>query len=550
MGQPVSGDWAIVRYESEPDTLNPLLNRGSMSSYAISGINNSQIYEFLMGYNTKDWRLTEPLIAEAPPDISDDHLTYIFTIRDRVKWHDGQPLAPDDVIFSFKAIMCPLVDSAPKRSYLTDLADVQVEGRKVRFLMSRPNALNISNLASIVPIIPKHIFDPEGLLDQFSYRDIIGPKGKVDPKIKKFSNQMNSHPANRAPIGSGPFKFEKWETGKEIVLSRNGEYWGNKPYLDKLVLRFITDNTAALTALKAGEVDLQPRLQPVQYAQQTSGAAFDERFTKVKYSIPAVTFVVWNNERPFFNDKRVRQAMTMIIDRQKIIDSIRLGMGRIATGVINPQSADFDPSIKPWPYDPKRAAETLDDTGWKDHDGDGIRDKNGVRFRFEFLASTGSTLFTQLSPVLRDELRQVGIEMTERIVDFNVLTSVLTDHKFDAALLTMTSDLGTDPYQVWHSTSAVNGGSNYANFKNAESDHLLEQVRLEFDAEKRKQLYWKWQELINEEQPWTFLFYQEDSAAYSKRFQGVKWLPLRPGYDLNTWWVPRDRQKYSGATAR
>ncbi len=542
-GSPVSGDWAIVRYEGEPDTLNPLLNRSGLAGYAMWGINNSQIYEFLMRYD-KDWRLAEPLLAEAPPEISDDHLTYTFTIRDGVKWHDGQPMTPEDVLFTYKATMCPLVDSASKRSYFTNLVDVQLDGRKLRFVMSQPNALNVSNIANIVPVIPKHVFDPEGLLDGFTYKDIIGPKGKTDPKIKKFSEGFNQSPANRNPIGTGPFKFEKWDTGKELVLARNDNYWGKKPYLDKVVLRIIPDATAALAALKSGDIDLQPILTPVQFVQQTGGPGFDEQFAKTKYSIPALVFISWNNEKPFFKDKRVRQALTMLIDRQKIIDQLRFGMGSIATGPITNKSADYNPNIKPLPFDPKRAAELLDEAGWKDHDGDGIRDKDGVKFSFEFVGGTGGTLFPQLAPVLREEFHKAGIEVNERTVDLNALVPGLREHKFDSAMLTLTEDLYPDPYETWHSSSAQNGGSNFASFKNPESDRLLEQARLEFDAEKRKQIYWKWQELISDEQPWSVLYYVENPAAYSKRLQNLQWLPLRPGYDLTTWWVPRELQKY------
>jgi peptide/nickel transport system substrate-binding protein len=112
-----------------------------------------------------------------------------------------------------------------------------------------------------------------------------------------------------------------------------------------------------------------------------------------------------------------------------------------------------------------------------------------------------------------------------------------------------TFDLISDPYHLWHS-SAASGGSNFQNFKNADSDRMLEQARLEFDNEKRKQIYWRWQELIHDEQPVTFLYYQLEPAAYSKRFQNVQWLPLRPGYDLTTWWVPKSSQKYQSTTAR
>jgi peptide/nickel transport system substrate-binding protein len=547
-GQPVKGDWAIVRFEAEPENLNPVTSTSNVAHSALWGAMNSQVYELLLGYNTKDWDVTEPLLAEGPPTVSDDHLTYTITIRDGVKWHDGRPFTADDVLFSYKATACPQSDAAGIRSYLTDLADIEVEGRTLRFIMSKANVYNERNVVTnIMPIMPRHIFDEKGLLDGFTYKDIIGSKGKSDPKIKEFGNHFNSHPANRAPIGTGPYKFEKWDSGREIVLSRFEDYWGKKPYLDKIVYRIITDATAALAALKAGEIDLQPRLLPAQYKQQTSGPGFDEQFAKATYSIPARYQIIWNNERPFFRDKQVRQAMTMLVDRQKIIDTIRLGLGQVAVSAFFPQTKEFNSNLKALPFDPKRAAELLDQAGWKDHNGDGIRDKDGVKFKFEFLSSSSSTVLKQISSVLLEELRKAGIEMTERAVEFGLMQQTLKDHRFDASGLGFASDLVQDPFESWHSSSTA-GGTNYQGFKNAESDRLLEQARLEFDNEKRQEIYWRWQELIHEEQPVTFLYYQVEPAAYSKRFQNAQWLPLRPGYDLTAWWVPKDRQKYKNGT--
>ncbi len=541
---PVSGDWAVVRYEAEPDTLNWLTHTGSTANYAMVGVNNSFIYELLMAYNTRDWAVTEPLLVESAPDVSPDHRTYTFRLRDGIKWHDGQPLTAEDVLFTFKAAMCPLVDAAPYRAQLTDLQDIQIDGRTIRFTMAKANVFNLNGLANTLAIMPRHVFDVEGMLDGFSLADIMGPKGKLDPKIVKFADQFNNHSKNRAPVGTGPYKFEKWETGRELTLSRNDNYWGKKPYLDKIVIRIIPDSVAALTALKAGDIDLDPRLTGIQYAQQTSGPEFDSQFAKAKYSIPGYTFIAWNEDRPFFKDKRVRQALTMLIDRQQIIDKVRFGFGRIGVGPMNPNGRSFNPNLKPLPYDPARAAQLLDEAGWKDHDGDGIRDKDGVKFKFEFLSYPGSTLLPQLVPLVKESLRKAGIDMTERTVDFNVLQSSVKEHRFDAFSQGWAADLALDdPYQIWHS-SAANKGSNYIDFKNPESDRLIEAARLEFNDEKRKEIYWKWQELIQDEQPYTFLYYNEDSAAYSKRFQNVSWLPVRPGYDLNSWFVPKGSQKY------
>ena len=123
--------------------------------------------------------------------------------------------------------------------------------------------------------------------------------------------------------------LESWESGSEIVLTRNDDYWGEKAFLEQIRIRFITDDTARLTALKSGDIDFDPRLNAIQYAQQTSGAAFDAELSKSKFSIPQLSYIVWNPLRPFFADKRVRRAMTMLIPRQDIIDNLRFGLGRI-----------------------------------------------------------------------------------------------------------------------------------------------------------------------------------------------------------------------------
>jgi peptide/nickel transport system substrate-binding protein len=544
-GSPVEGDSIVLRYEAEPESLNPIISNTTYATYAMYGSNFSQIAETMLGYDEKDWSVTKPILATSYPEVSEDHLVYTFTLRDGVKWHDGKPFTPEDVLFSAKAVACPLTDAAPERSNITDLVKVELlEGRKVRFTVSKPYYLNDAQLGNL-KLVPKHIFDSEGLLDEFSFADVISAKGSTDPKIKKFAEQFNKHPNNRSPIGTGPYKFEKWETGRQIVLARNNDYWGTKPYLDRLVIRIVTDHPAALTALKAGDIDFMPRLIPIQYSQQTSGAGFDEQFVKERYSIPQYYYVGWNMERPFFKDKRVRQAMTMLIDRQQIIDTLFAGLATIAASPFNPSSGDYNPNVKPLPYDPKRAAELLDEAGWTDHNGDGIRDKDGVTFKFELQGSASSAITNQLIPIFKEQFRKVGIEMTERLVDFTVFVDSLSDHKFDAGLSAWVSDLSTDQYQVFHSSSSKKRGSNYVSFHNAEADKMLEQGRTEFDPQKRKQLYWRFQEIVSEEQPYSFLLYRQEAAAYHRRFKNAKFVPARPGYDLNVWFVPKSMQKYS-----
>lgn len=537
---PTPGGSVIVGSDSEPDTLNPLLSTTAAAARVEYGVNESQIYETLLQYDTEAWSFTRPLLAEGEPEISEDHLTYRVTLRDGIKWHDGHPLSNEDILFSVKATMLPGVDAAALRGSFADLIDVNLAApRTIEFKFSTPNFLNLFFVGGTA-IIPRHVFDPAGLLDHLTYHDIIGPAGKTDSKAKQFASEFNKHSANRAPVGTGPFKFERWESGKDIVLVRNDDYWGRKPSLDRIVYRVIRDSAAAFAALKSGELDFVPRLSPVQYSEQTKDSGFESRFSTQVYATPQYTYIVWNQNRPVFKDKRVRQALTMLVDRKQIVEKLRYGLADLTESHFNPKSPDYDHDLTPYPFDPARARQLLDEAGWKDSDGDGIRDLNGVPFRFEFSAASASTLMAQLLPVLRAEFLKAGIDMRERLIDFTVLVEAVRDRRFDATGLNWVTPLVSDPYQVWHSSSIGDRGSNFGGFKNAEADQLIEQARMEFDAEKRRLIYKRWQEIVHEEQPYTFLFVPREAAAYAKRFRNVRFYPPAPGYDLQEWFVPAE----------
>jgi peptide/nickel transport system substrate-binding protein len=543
--EPVQGDWIIVSREAEADNLNRVIGTNTYSAELWTGPMGSFIGETLLGYDARTWRIERPLLAESYPEITSDNLTYTFTMREGVRWHDGEPFTAEDVLFSIKVTMLPFVDSASLRSYFGDLADVRVDGREIEFSMSRPYWMNAEVLGFTLVILPKHVFDPEGVLDNYSYTDVVSSEARNDDRLRMFGEQFNRHPSNRSPIGTGPWKFERWESGSEIVLTRNEDYWGEEAYLDRLVYRIITDSTAALTALKAGETDMFPRMTPIQWAQQTDDANFNAQFTKTNYRVPSFTYVGWNAERPFFSDYRVRKAMTMLIPRQRIIDTIRFGLADIAVSPFNPSSPDFNPNIQAWAYDPAEAVRLLEEVGWIDSDGNGIRDKDGVEFSFEMQSSSGSQFAQQFASILRDEFQRVGIDMDTRLLEFTTLVENARDHRFDANMLGWISDLSNDPYQLWHSSQAQDRGSNYVSFVDEEADRLIEEARTEFDPDRRRELYWRFQEIIHEQQPYTFVMYSQESAAYHQRFQNVEWIPPYPGFDLTKWFVRTGAQRFS-----
>jgi peptide/nickel transport system substrate-binding protein len=505
---PVEGDWLIYHLGAEPATLNPVTATDAYEGVITGG----NIYETLIERDNATLEL-KPLLAESWT-ISDDKLTYTFKIREGIKWQDGVPFTAEDIVYSYKTIMDPKVDAPQLRSYYQEIKDVEaVNEHTVKFTYARPYFLALEFCGGM-PIVPRHIFE----------------KG-----------DFNTHPAGRAPVGTGPFKFVMWTTGREVVLEKNPDYWGEKPHVNKIVFRIINDPSVALQVLKRQELDVAS-LTPIQWEMQTGSPDFEKNFDKFSYYTPNYSYIGWNSARPFFSDKRVRRAMTQLVNRELILNKIMFDLGAVVTNPFYINSPEYDKDIKPIPYDPARAKALLDEAGWTDHDGDGVRDKDGVKFAFEFLIPGGSETGEKIATILKEELDKMGIKMDIRKTEWAVFTTRLNERKFDAVTLAWSMGVESDPYQIWSSTQAESG-SNFVGFKNAEADRLIEQARQEFDRKKRIELYRKFSTIVNEEQPYTFLFCRKATVAVAKRFENVVVYPL--GVEPTEWYVPLPLQKYT-----
>lgn len=506
--EPVEGDWLIYHLSAEPATLNPIT-----ATDAYEGtINSGNIYETLIERDNETLEL-KPMLAESW-EISDDKLTYTFKLKKGIKWQDGAPFTSEDIVFSYKTIMNPKVDSPQLRSYYQEIRDVvAVDEHTVRFTYARPYFLALEFCGGM-PIVPKHIF-AEG--------------------------DFNTNPAGRKPVGTGPFKFVKWTTGREIVLEKNHDYWGEKPHLNRIVFRIITDPSVTLQVLKREELDVSG-LTPIQWSRQTSSRDFEKNFDKFSYFTPNYSYIGWNSTKPFFSDKRVRTAMTHLVHRELILEKIMFNLGAVVTNPFYINSPEYDKSIKPFPYDPEEAKRLLQEAGWTDHDGDGIRDKDGVKFAFEFLIPGGSETGEKIATILKEELDRMGIHMDIRKTEWAVFTTRLNERNFDAVTLAWSMGVESDPYQIWSSTQAEKG-SNFIGFRNAEADRLIEEARQEFDRDKRIEMYRKFSEIVHEEQPYTFLFCRKSTVAVNKRFENVVVYPL--GIEPTEWYVPLPLQKYN-----
>jgi peptide/nickel transport system substrate-binding protein len=288
-------------------------------------------------------------------------------------------------------------------------------------------------------------------------------------------------------------------------------------------------------------------LQPVQVVRGTNSARFQSEFKKYEYFAPTFSYIGWNNDHPIFRDKRVRQAMTYMTDRKQIVKSILFGLGEVVDSPIYLFRPEYDKDLKSYPFDPQKGLALLHEAGWRDSDGDGILDKviDGKKtpLRFEIKVNSGNAVRESVALVLMDELRKHGIAANVRQLDWTIFLNDVTNHQFDAVVLGWAmSTTEPDGYQIWHSSQAANKGSNAISYKNHRVDQILEAYRREFDEPKRIQLYKEFQEILHEEQPYTFLYVSKRVSVVQRRFEGVEVFPdgLRP----IDWWVPLARQKY------
>ncbi len=553
--EPTYGDWMVRHMLSDPEKLNPYTANDAGASTVLN-----YVLESLLEADSDPPYALRGLIAKGYPEISADKLTYTFELRDGVYFSDGKRLTAADVVFSMKVIHNPQVLAPHLRNYYAAVEAVQQVGaNKVSFLCDKRYFRNDLILGGF-DILPKHFYDPEGLLDPVEVKSLVDgswAEGPHKERVERFAEQFNQN-FNRKVLGSGPYIIEDPErdlvTQQKIVLTRNENYWGRDVegllppgFVDKIVFNIINNTDAAFIELTNGNLDYHA-LRPLEFKEKSWSEDFNRRFLKGVSYAGGYLYIGWNNNHPIFGDKRVRQAMTYLTDREGMVENIMFGLAEAVEGPIHKFRPEYNHDLAPYAYDPDRALDLLAEAGWEDADEDGILDKaisgNRVPFRFEILINSGNQIRKDIALTLQYELQDIGIDCQVRELDWSIFLQKVRGKDFDAMVLAWTGNVkfAPDGYQIWHSSQAVANGSNAVSFINAEVDDILETYRREFDMERRIALYQRFQEILHEEQPYTFLWKPRTAQAYSRRFSGVTWYP--PGVRLQDWWVAQKMQMY------
>ena len=306
------------------------------------------------------------------------------------------------------------------------------------------------------------------------------------------------------------------------------------------MFKIVPDRTNLLVQLQTGEIDMMddvPPLEANRLKEKHPDIGVYPMSGRLYY------FVGWNLENTLFESKNVRQALTLSINRQEIIDNLLYGYGKQCTGPIPPIIAwAFNPNIKPFPYDPQRAKRMLAEEGWTDSDGDGWLDKDGKSFEFSMKTNMDNQVRVDALVMIQDDLREVGIKVTPRLLEWTVYIDDIFGGNYEACIAGWSARMSPDPTAVFHSNSTDQ--FNFVSYSNPRVDELIERGRIEFDRQKAQRIWYEFQKSVYDDQPYTFLFWIDRIVAIHKRFQDVNPVPISAFYELEKWWVPEGERKH------
>ncbi len=508
------GDWKVGAFPVGLKTISPLVSSdvyaATVQSYIVETllIRNPDTLEW-SGLLARDWQ------------ISEDGLTIDFTLRDNPVFSDGVALTAHDVAFSYRFIMDEKIAAPRTRSSLEKIASVEaLDDRRVRFVFAEPYFESLG-LAGQMDVLAQHFYEP--------YLE--------DPETFNQSKGIL--------LGSGPYALvdpKGWtpDSGR-VELIRNQRYWGDvQPSYDRLIWNTIENDSARLAAFRNGTID-DYNSKPREYQKLLEDDQLQKSARNIEYMSPTAgySYIGWNRQRgdtpTVFAEKKVRQAMTLLTDRQRIVDEIMLGYAEIAVSPFNPRSSQHNPNVKPWVTDVEAAKKLLAEVGFDDRDNDGVLENSeGQPLEFELVYYQDSDDTRRIVLFLKDLYARAGVSLIPKPSEWSVMIDLLDSRNFDAITLGWSSGVETDIYQMFHSTQIDGGGDNFVNFKSEQLDRLIDTARSTVDEDKRMPIWWLAEQILHEEQPYTFLMRRKSLVFVDRRLKNIEITNL----GLNTSQVP------------
>ena len=540
-----------VRLAAAPTTVNPYLARTKYDR-----VPSELIFQNLMNFDYQALALAPQLIKAAPTakDITEGEYTggqsFTFEILPEATWDDGKPVTGYDYLFTVKALFNPKMPTQRYLPYVESVRDIQVdEGDPKRFTLFTKDKYFLNKEAiSTLAILPEHIYDEGGLMKKFALKDLIDPAKSTtlaaDPALQQFADAYTAPKlAREVNSGSGPYKIAEWVDGQRVVLAKKQNWWGEKlagqypllaAYPDTIIFLPIEDQVAAIAAIKDESVDFAAELDANQFAELRNVDFVQKIYNFFTPPTFVYFYTAMQNRNPKLSDKRVRRALAQAVDMDMVIKDLYNGLAERTLGPFFSSQKYFDTSLKPIAVNLDEARKLLEEAGWKDSNGNGTVDKtiDGalVEMKLQYLYSAGSTFTESFSLLLKSNCQKIGVEIEPVAVEGKVLSDKLKNGDFElAARGAGAQPVPDDPKQLWHTDSAVPGGTNYSRFGNATSDALINGIQNAPDEASRDKLYKDLQQLIYDEQPVIFMFSPQERMVVHQRFEAA---PSRMGISL------------------
>lgn len=503
------GGTLVVLADREPDALNPL---------TFESLPASQVTHLL--FRTLARRDT--VLGEYVPDLarswelSPDSGSVILRLRDDIRWHDSVPVTAEDVVWSIRQQKSDQVAST-RQNEIAGIGEVEVvDSFTVRAELLRPGPYTVNSLLEVMPA-PKHLLDT------------------VPPERLRFS------PFGRAPVGNGWFRFGGWTQGQQITLLANEDAPEGRPALDQIVMRFVPDMNAALTELLAGQGDLLPKLPPEQRERVEAAPNVDV------YSGARVrpAWIAWNTDRAPVNDPRVRRAVLMGIDRDALTQALFGEVGEPALTPFPKRLREHSPGVRPIPFDPQRAAQLLEQAGWRDTDGDGIREKGGqpLRLTVDYI-STDQTRQDVLVAT-QAMLRRIGVDLQLQPFESTAWVERLRNREFQGSLWGWgygPGVVGPNAEVVFHSRSIPPDGPNFAGYSNPRVDALIDSALVTYDTAQARGVWRQIEQRITNDAVYAPLYLDPELYGVNSRFANVRLRGTEWWEDVPFWYIPADRR--------
>ena len=535
---------------SNPDGLHPFNDNSVMRSFIFNYTQKSLIKLDLESLEYF------PSLAKNLAEISEDGLRYTFELREDVKWDDGTPITAEDVLFTTKLQLCPLTDNSQIRGNYTSViksVELYPENPRKFTMIAWDKHVSNSTIYSEIWIQQKAHWDPNGILDDLSFEDIHATTFKEKESWSEWFNAFN-HGDNRYKpenlVGLGPYQVTEWETGSYITVAKKDNWWGdsdisiyNQNNPEEIIFKIITDDAAVFLSLKSQELDVTNRIGTSKLFKLQKHDYFNEAYHSAfmnQYSF----YYLGMNMRPdgikrkaFFDNVTVRRAMAYLTPVDEIVEVLLHGEGSRQVSNLSNLKKNYNDTLELIPLDIDKAKSLLDEAGWTDSDGDNIRDKivNGEKLQLSFqLSYMSSASSKEMALMIKESMWRAGVEAIPTPMDFTLFYKNAQEHDFDMMLGGWGGSASySNPYQLWHTSSWANKGSNFCGFGDAESDSLINAANKAIDPEEHRNAIFALQAKIYEDQPYVFMYSPKRKLVAHKRFDNTDFFYEKPGFIIN-----------------